>query len=313
MTTSENQNQDQKPTIWIIVLHWRGADYTKACIASLRGLTYPNYKVLLVDNGSPDKDGPAIAKFFPEVTLLQLEENLGFAGGANAGIKYCLNQKAEWIWLLNNDTKVAIDSLELLVKEALISPDAGMLGAMVHTGSGDKFVASGRGEIDFLKAKTYLKQDVPQGKTSVACDWISGSNLLMRATALTQSGLFDETYFLYFEDTELCHRMRLSGWQCLLVPKAKVEHVGGASTEGERRYWRFYYYTRNRLLFFRHYLKGSRALPAHFFIAGHLVRHLISLPLKGSRGIKQLRAEYLGLRDYIYGKLGKATCLTWCE
>jgi GT2 family glycosyltransferase len=299
--------------VWIIVLHWRGSDHTKTCLTSLRNLSYGNFKTLLVDNGGPDKDGEAIARNFPEAALLKLEENLGFAGGANAGIDYCLKQGAKWIWLLNNDTKVDIESLSLLMDCAEKNLDAGAVGAMVHTGSGETYAASGRGEIDFRKAKTYLRQDVPQGQAWVECAWISGSNLLMRAEALEQVGAFDERYFLYFEDTDLCHRLRLAGWKCLLVPKAKVEHVGGASTEGALRYWRAYYYTRNRLLFFRQNVGGIKALPAHAAIAGHLLRHALVLPARGDHGRKQLKAEFLGLCDYVNGRLGKAQCLDWCE
>ena len=284
-----------------------------ACLESLRNLSFRDFQVLLVDNGSDNNDGKTIADCYPEATVLRLDQNQGFAGGCNAGIKYCLDNGADWIWLLNNDTKVEKNSLGLLVEEAKRNPKAGALGGMVITGSGETLAESGRGVIDFKKAKTYLKRDVPDGAAVVDCEWLSGSNLLLRAQALREVGLFDEDYFLYFEDTDLCHRFRLGGWSCLLVPAAKVEHVGGASTEGKRRFWRMYYYTRNRLLFFRRYLKGTRAWRMQAYITGHLLRHALVLPLRGESGRDQLRAEYLGLRDYVNGNLGRATCLDWCE
>ena len=134
-------------------MHWRGGDHTKTCLTSLRSLSYPNFKTLLVDNGAPEKDGEAIARQFPEAALLKLPENLGFAGGANAGINYCLAEGAKWIWLLNNDTKVDIDSLSLLMECAKKHSDAGVIGAMVHTGSGETYAASGR------------RNRLPRGKT----------------------------------------------------------------------------------------------------------------------------------------------------
>lgn len=299
--------------VYVLILHWQELQHTLACLNSLRAMTFRDFQILVVDNGSEPGDSQTISRQYPEVEILSLPENMGFAGGCNAGIQYCLDHGADWIWLLNNDTKVGMDSLELLLEAGSNNRKSGALSGMVLTGSGETFAASGRGEIDFAKAKTYLKRDVPDGAVVVECEWLSGSNLLLRATALAESGVFDEDYFLYFEDTDLCHRIRLANWQCLLVPAARVEHVGGASTEGKRRFWRAYYYTRNRLLFFRRYLKGPSGWPAQIHIAGHLLRHALVLPFRGPLGRKQLKAEYLGLKDYMTGRLGRAKCLDWCD
>jgi hypothetical protein len=296
-----------------VVLHWQASHYTRACLASIRGLHYANYETLLVDNGSPDQSGTAIARQFPEVSLLTLAENRGFAGGCNAAIDYGLEHGAQWIWLLNNDTKVAVDSLELLMAAAVTRADAGALGAVVRTGAGEHFATSGPGQIDFVRAKTYLRRRIPEGQQPVEAEWLSGSNLLLNVEALRRVGRFDEDYFLYFEDTDLCYRLRRHGWKCMLVPAAQVEHVGGASTEGKRAYWRAYYYTRNRMLFFFKHKKGPATVLPLIFIAGHLARHTLVLPFRGEPGRHQLRAELLGLRDYLQGRLGKATCLDWCE
>jgi GT2 family glycosyltransferase len=300
--------QADNPPVWIVVLHWQASHYTRACLASIRALSYKNYQVLLVDNGSPDNSGSAIAKQFPEVNYLRLETNVGFAAGCNNGLEYCLESGAQWIWLLNNDTKVAQDSLELLMQAATTNPQAGMFGAMVYTGEGEQFVASGLGEIDFTRAKTYLRKQVPSEAT-VMCEWLTGANMLLRADAIKQVGLFDEDYFIYFEDTDLSYRMARAGWHCLLVPAARVEHVG-TSTDGGKTSWRAYYYTRNRLLFFLRYLHGFTALPALVAIYGHLFRHAIVLPFRGENGRQQLKAEYMGLRDYHSRRLGKCEALS---
>ncbi len=303
----------KEPLVLIVILHWQGSDYTKACLTSLRALAYKNYKVILVDNGSPDNSGSAIAREFPEVTLLETGENLGFSGGCNAGINYCLENEAEWIWLLNNDTTVEPEALSLLVDVAQENSHAAALGAMVVTGQGEQFVTCGAGEIDFLRAKTYLRKTAQPGTQFISCDWLSGSNLLLKAEAIRQVGTFNDDYFLYFEDTDLCLRFRQSGWSCLFVPAARVQHTGCASTSGARSHWRAYYYTRNRLLFFASHTSGLARLPGLINIGGHLLRHAIVLPLRGKTGRKQLKAELLGLKDYLNGRVGKATCLDWCE
>jgi GT2 family glycosyltransferase len=312
LTSPATSNINERP-VWVVVLHWQASHYTRACLATIHSLEYPNFKILLVDNGSPDNTGATIARQFPGVNLLRLEDNRGYAGGCNAAINYCIDEGAEWIWLLNNDTRIAEDTLDHLMSAATDHPEAGALGAMVYTGSGEEFVASGFGEIDFSRAKTYLRKSVPPDSKAVVCEWLSGSNLLLRVDAIKQSGFFDEDYFLYFEDTDICYRLCRAGWHCVLVPGARIEHIGGGSMEGERSFWRAYYYTRNRLLFFMRHLQGIAALPAVLAIGGHLVRHAMVLPFRGEDGRKQLRAEYLGLRDYLTHRLGKAKCLDWCE
>lgn len=313
MSQPENNYLPQEPSVWALVLHWRGIDYTRRCLNSLRDTKTKNFRVLLVDNGSENNEGDTLKQEFPEIELLKSETNLGFAGGCNVGMEYCLGKNADLIWLLNNDTTIPSDTLDKLLEVSRELPRAGALGACIveHEGEGKDKAVQARGEIDFIKAKTFLRRDA-HGK-AVDCEWLSGSNLLLRADALKHAGLFDETYFLYFEDTELCHRFRLKGWQCILVPDALITHTGNASTTGKRRFWRDYYYTRNRFLFFSQYLKGFQKIPAFTFMFAHLLRHSIALPLRGEKGKNQLRAELLGARDYFQHSLGRAKCLDWCE
>lgn len=302
-----------EPLVWILVLHWRGIDLTRACLESVQKLTYANHKILLVDNGSDERDGEKLEKEFPLVTVIRLSENFGFAGGCNRGMEYCLEHGAEYIWLVNNDARVAEDSLTLLVQQAQQKTEAGALGGAVvdSLSAKEKRVEASRGTINFRSAKTKVVSQLVTEPTY--SDWLHGSNLLLRAKTLREVGLFDERYFLYFEDTELCHRMNLKGWKCLFVPDAQIEHLGSASTQDSRRHWRSYYYIRNRFLFFNTYLKGAASVPATFNMLMHVARHALVLPFRGEDGRNKLRAELLGTRDYFSQKFGRATCLDWCE
>lgn len=308
----QNAKLDE-PLVWILVLHWRGIDLTRACLESVQKLSYGNRKILLVDNGSDDNDGKKLETEFPQVTVLRLSENFGFAGGCNRGMEYCLENAADYIWLVNNDARVADDSLSLLMQQAQQKSDAGALGGAVvdSLSANEKHVEASRGTINFKSAKTKVVSQMVTEPTYA--DWLHGSNLLLRAKTLREVGLFDERYFLYFEDTELCHRMNLKGWKCLFVPNAMIEHLGSASTQDSRRHWRSYYYIRNRFLFFNTYLKGPAAIPATFNMLTHVARHALVLPFRGEEGKNKLRAELLGARDYYNQKFGKATCLDWCE
>ncbi|MEJ2558119.1 MAG: glycosyltransferase family 2 protein [Anaerolineae bacterium] len=105
----------QKPLVYVIVLNWNAEAVTAECLESLASLAYPKYRVVLVDNGSSDHSGEALARRFPDVCLLQMERNLGYTGGNNAGIRKALNAGADYVLLLNNDTIVAPDLLDQLV------------------------------------------------------------------------------------------------------------------------------------------------------------------------------------------------------
>jgi GT2 family glycosyltransferase len=317
--TADNErsekHQQSKPLVWALILHWRSLERTRACLQSLRSVTFDNLKVLLIDNGSEGKDTSALSKEFPEVSIVRLEENHGFAGGCNVGINCCLNNGAQFIWLLNNDAVVAPNCLDLLVETAAQNERIAACGAAMSSVPShlieDGIGTAGRGIIDFRRAKTFLKPDLPT--SPVECDWLCGASLLLRVEALKQAGNFDERYFLYFEDTELCARLRKHGWKCVLVPEAKIEHAGGSSTAGNLEYWRAYYYTRNRLLFFLTYCPPLLRFLAIPSIVAHITRHIFVLPFRGREARNKLRAELLGLSDFLQRRFGKAQCLDWCE
>lgn len=303
----------KSPQVWIIVLHWKGIQHTLACLASLNSLTYDNYTVVLVDNGSQDLIPDDIKRQFPKVKYLRLDKNYGFAGGSNKGIEYCLKNNAEYVWLLNNDTRVHSDSLSLLVEAALENPKAALLAGAVKDKIDQDYLGNGLGEIDYKKAKTYLRPCPQDAINPISCEWICGCNLLIKASAAKELGAFAEEYFLYFEDTEICYRYKKAGYDCLLVPQACVEHIGGASTQGAIVAWRAYYYTRNRLLFFMSALEGISRIPAMLSIYGHIARHALVLPWRGEAGKNQLKAELLGLKDYLNGNFGQAQCLGFLD
>lgn len=297
------------PKVFVAVLHYTGAEDTRACLQAVKGLNYAPFEILVTDNCSPDGSGKLIAQEFPECHHLSLPENLGFAGGSNAGINWCIEHGADWVWILNNDTQVDPDALTHLMRIAEKETQAGIIGAAIFTPNKNGYSRSGTGTIDFKKAKTFERGQIDESADSIACQWVSGCNMLIRATAFKQANGFDENFFLYLEDTDLCWRMNESGWKCLFVPKATIKHAGGASTKGKLAVWRSYYYTRNRLLFFMKNRKGTAALPALMSIYSHLLRHCLVLPFRGEDGRRQLKAELLGLRDYLNGNFGKAKCL----
>ena len=306
---SEQIQQDKNPQVWLAVLHYTGADLTRACLRSIEKLRYRPFEVLITDNCSPDASGKSLKEEFPNYHYQLTPENLGFAGGSNASLNYCIERGADWVWLLNNDTELDPDSLGLLLAEAEANVRAGILGASIYTPSGSGLHRSGTGQIDFMRGKTLERGAIDDSQKSIKCEWLSGCNMFFRAAAFKEVGGFDEKFFLYYEDTDLCLRMNEKNWQCLIVPAAKLTHIVNASTQGRLAIWRSYYNIRNRLYFFSKVKKGLASLPSLFAIFAHVFRHCLVLPFRGKDGKRQLKAELLGLRDFLSGRLGKADCL----
>lgn len=297
----------QNPLVYILILHFRVIENTINCLESLQGLDYSNYKILLVDNGSENKEGAALKSTYRDLEILELEQNLGFSGGCNKGIEYCLEKGAEYIWLLNNDTIVPQNTLRFLVDAMQNDTKAGASGAallLFDEKTGEIKGKTGKGQINFSKGKTLLKE--PDLKTNISCDWLSGSNLLLRAKTINETGRFNDDYFLYFEDVDLCHRIKAAGWTLLLVPEAGIKHLDGASTKGKLASWRNYYYARNRLYFFSRHTRGFGKLICLTSIFFHMLRRLVIWPFSSQEKKKLLQAEYLGTWHFLQNKRGRA-------
>jgi len=119
------------PSVTIIVLNWNGGQDTLACLESLAQLDYPEFGVLVVDNGSTDGSLQAVQERFPEIPIIETGENLGYAGGSNVGLRWALDHGADYALLLNNDTVVAPDFLRLLVEAVGADPRIGIAGPTI--------------------------------------------------------------------------------------------------------------------------------------------------------------------------------------
>ncbi len=248
--------------IFIVVLNWNGVQDTCACLDSIASLTYPNFNVVTVDNGSSDNSLALLRAYqapYP-MTLLETGCNLGYAGGNNVGIRHAIQQGADYILVLNNDTKVSPDLIEQLVAAALRNPDAGALGARLlcmdrpttvdfdgayWNNSKLAFIYPGEGSEESLLLMEEKETD-----------YICGAALFIRTEVAQHIGLFDEQYFLTWEESDWCFRARRAGYKCRMAPSAKVWHALAASFSGENSPLRIYFSIRNRLYWAERNLGG---------------------------------------------------------
>lgn len=254
------------PSVAIIIVHWKGIDLTKACLRSLQKISYPNYRILLVDNGSRESDGKKLKAEFPEIELIISEKNLGFTGGNNLGMAKALEQGFDFVLLLNNDTEVEADFLDKLVGAFSQQPKLGLAQALIFFNADRERVWSAGGSfvdalgisktIGYGKRKTEL--DLAKSRQ---LDWATGCCMLIREKALREVGLLRDVFFAYFEDVDISFRIREKGWEIGVVSDAVIYHtVAGSSksksTEGTLSPTVIYLTARNQLFQIKLHVHG---------------------------------------------------------
>jgi GT2 family glycosyltransferase len=231
------------PLVYVIVLNWQGWRDTISCLDSLRRLSYPIYRLLVVDNGSTDGSVARIRAAHPEVPVVETGKNLGFAGGCNAGIRVALGEGAEYVWLLNNDALADPRSLSALVAAAASDPRVGAAGSVISQLSRTEPEIWGGGWVRLWIGKTRHARGPSDPLT-----YLSGGSLLIRAEALRRCGLLDEIFFMYWEDTDLSFRLVAAGWTLAVVPSSRIWHQENSSTR-KLPYLRVQYYHQARVRF----------------------------------------------------------------
>ena len=286
------------PCVWIIVLHWRELELTRACLASLHTLDYRPYQVLVVDNGSDDGSLERIRAEFPYVLSIGLAANLGFAGGCNAGIKYALRHGANYVMLLNNDTQISPELLAQLVRVAEKEPRLGILTPkVVWHDQPQRLYGLGGYRLPFrvrLQGMGALDRG-PWTGPPVHLDFVFGCCMLIKRQVFEQIGLFDERFFMYFEDIDLCYRATDAGFMVGYLPEAVVPHVGAGSTL-RRSGMREFLLGRSRQVFFRKHIDGWWWLVYSLYEPFYTVRFVLRLLRQ-----RQLRAAVLYLGGTLAG------------
>jgi GT2 family glycosyltransferase len=220
-----------------VLVSWNSRLDVLGCLAALRRSTLRPATTIVVDNASADGTPEAVRAAHPEVVLLAQSRNLHFARGANLGIESALGQGADYVWVLNPDTRPDTLALAELVRVAESDPALGIVGArLVHpprAGRATRVVVGAR--CDF--ATGAVVEPPPPADPALdrlAVDYVWGCALLARAEVLRQLGGFDAGYVAYYEDADLCLRARAHGWGTLTALRAVVAHTGSAA--GDRRF-----------------------------------------------------------------------------
>jgi len=231
------------PLVYVIILNWNGKDLTLECLQLLSQCKYENYKVLVVDNGSTDNSVNIIQKEFPEVDILELEKNIGFAAGNNAGFKAIGEQNPHYVIFLNNDTIVDENFIEPLIEPLENSSEIGQTAPKIFYYSDVNRIWYGGGKVNLwlgiIQHIGIRKYDSDRFLHSKMTDYATGCCFAMRYSDFKNIGGFNITYPMYCEDVDLSLRIRKTGKKILFVPTSKIQHRVSASIGGEFSWKKF--------------------------------------------------------------------------
>ena len=231
----------------VVVVNYNAGDYLPRCLGSVFASSGDlSLDVVVVDNGSRDGSAASAVAAHPRARLIENRSNFGFAAAANIGIRAT---EAPYVLLLNPDAEIVSGTLASLVKVADDRPDAGAVGPLVRNPDRTIQPSARRVPRTFEALMHAFLGPVAPGNTWTRAytladwdrtterevEWISGSAMLLRRRALHDVGVFDERYFMYVEDVDLCTRLRRSRWTVLFSPELEVIHEIGVSARGQPR------------------------------------------------------------------------------
>lgn len=313
------------PSVQLIILNWNGRDDTLACLESVKRIDYPNFKVIVADNGSSDGVVDIIRRDFPNVHIIENHANLGFAAGNNSAIAYALESGAEFIFLLNNDTVVDPAILPAFIKAAEQKPKGGVFGGKIYYYNNKEILwyAGGYWDAQTLSFGEYGAGELDRGQFDelTETEWVIGCAMFIRAEVFRKVGLLEPDFFLNNEEIDFCSRAKRAGFSCVYVPDARLWHKISVSFGGEDSPLKEYFSARNRLLWaqrnarlglrMRMYLGSTRSLIQRF------IRPLLGKTMAGPVTIQNWwwsaragfrdprnRAAFLGFRDFWLRRFG---------
>jgi GT2 family glycosyltransferase len=296
-----------------IVLSFNGYADTAACLDSLKVRPADGFDILVVDNASKDGVADALVAAYPDVELLALPENLGWAGGNNVGIRIGLERGYRWICLLNNDTVFPEGQVQAWLEAARSAPPCLLHPSIYYWDEPE--VAQLHPELDGRSSSyRYLK-----GNTGHAhMDFAYGACLAVHRDVFERIGLFDERFFLQLEETDFHMRSVAAGYEALCVPSVKIFHKESRAFGGTRAAIKTYYSTRNTLLLTEKNYRGFKARLGSLKRLYWALSNLAAATEGRSRMDKlgfvrwlashapSARAVRAGVADYLLRRFGKA-------
>jgi len=248
----------------IILVNWNSFGFTNDCIISLKEMSFPDYDIIVTDNGSKDGSGKQLKERHPDIILIESDQNLGFTGGNNLGLQFSIQNNYLYSILLNNDTFVEKDFLSVLINYMDEHPEAGAIQPKIYFNHNRNIIWNAGSYYNkfwgYTYSKNYLRREKKTNDTVKEVDWITGCAFLVRNEVLKKTGLLASNMFIYSEDIDLSLRIHQSGYTLMYHPASVIYHIAGMSnknkTKGKEGYLNpivHYLNERNKIWFLKKY------------------------------------------------------------
>lgn len=293
-----------EPKVGIVLVNYNTFDDTIECVRSLNNIVYDNKVIVIVDNCSTDNSFMKLKESnSDDFTLVKNSENNGWSGGNNVGIRECLKMNCEYILLLNNDTVVEANFLNLLVDYYQSNNNVGIVAPKIMYDEDRNKIWYVGGFINWHKFLAWNKgnKEIDRGQYNeiVETEYITGCAMLINKKIIEQCGMLPEEYFMYMEDVDYSIRVLSKGYKLIVLPESIIYHKVSASTGGEDSAFTIKWMTRNRWLFFNKYSinsKNNRYISfIHIALANikNIVKYLIAFDLTRVKAmIDGIKAAY---------------------
>lgn len=264
------------PLVYFIVLNYCSFEDTVACVKSIKDVNYQNYKLLVLDNDSPDGSGKLLSQNIDREEFIQLANNIGYAGGNNYAIEIALSKNAEYVFIVNPDIRIPSNSLRAYVFEMEKNPDIGALNPVQMSPEIGTLDSRFRNSVLRELSDDEIESNLGRGILHEV-PMLLGAGLLLSRKSILKVGGFDPLYFAYGEEVDLCRRMKNFGFKLCVIYKYPVVHLRS--------------YADKSLDEFREYL---RLKGRYLYILKDLSRDIKSV-FKGI--IYEMRADYIAKKN----------------
>lgn len=288
--------------VTVSIVEFNTKDLLRECLKSILDQKWENeVKVWVIDNNSQDKSAVMIKSQFSEVKLIKSSKNRGFAGGQNLALKKI---KSDFVLLLNPDTKIPPGSIDQMVEFMGRYPDCGISSCKLTFESGELQPNGGDLPIGFPLISwlfnlemfgdfpNFHRRDENYYKYEREVGWVAGTFMMVRKEVFEKVGFFNEGYFMYFEDVELCLRTIKAGFKVMINPEVVVSHISGASSKNPRfAQWRGEF--KGLIYFYKDHFGPFQAFFIKLLVFLSAFLRMVSFALLGRLGISKIYGQIL--------------------
>jgi GT2 family glycosyltransferase len=292
----------------VVLLNWNGWRYTIAAAKSLSSSRGVSIVTIVVDNASTDGSLEHLRAALPDAEIIAHPVNAGFAGGCNVGMRRALDLGCDYVFLLNNDAFVDATTISELVAESRRLHDKAILGSVVRYADSTEYQYFGSRYCNRKAHPVWFKapeDDLLLEQPLIETDFALGAALFAHKDIIEQVGMFDDRFYLTYEDVDFCYRARKRGIGCAIVTSSVVYHHASVSMGPETAPLQTYFLTRNELLFSEKNVGWRQLLRLYCVRLGRLFLRILRSMANGTLSNPSFRAMLLGYRDYLFRRFGE--------